>query len=101
MKHIFILTLALLTISFSAFAATKAVTVHVNGLVCDFCARAIEKTFGKEDAVSVVKVDLNKKSVALEFKDQKDIDDATITKLITDAGYNVVSIDRTKTGGGQ
>jgi copper chaperone CopZ len=94
MKHILIIALSLLFIATSAFAATTVATVHVNGLVCDFCARAVEKTFGKQDAVSTVKVDLDKKIVVLEFKDQKNIDDTAITKLITDAGYNVVSIDR-------
>lgn len=83
-----------------AFAAGQEVTVNVNGLVCDFCARAIEKVFGKKDEISAVKVDLDQKIIALNFKDGQNIDDETITKLVTDAGYNVVSIARSQVPSG-
>lgn len=92
----FILFFAITALSFatSSYAATSSATVNVSGLVCDFCARSVEKVFGKQDAVSDVKVDLDAKTVAIHFKDNQTIDDATITKLITDSGYNVVSINR-------
>ena len=32
--------------------------VSVQGMVCDFCARGIEKTFGKDKRVSKIDVDL-------------------------------------------
>lgn len=91
----FILTFVLSAFFLSApsFASGSSVTVHVSGLVCDFCARAVEKMFGQKDEVSVVKVDLDKKTVAIDFKDNQSIDDKTITTLITDSGYNVISIE--------
>jgi len=89
----FILSTLLLSFAVPAYATTSTSIVHVNGLVCDFCARAVEKVFGKQKEVDAVKVDLDKKIITLDFKDNQRLDDATITKLVTDAGYNVVSID--------
>ena len=87
------LTLTMLLLSFTAPAFAATSVVHVNGLVCDFCARAIEKVFGQQKEVQTVKVDLDQKIITLDFKDKQKLDDATITKLVTDAGSKVVSID--------
>lgn len=72
------------------------VHVSVNGLVCDFCARALEKTFGKQEAVKGIDVNLDSKIVTINFNEGKTLDDDTITNLITDAGYNVEGIHRVK-----
>lgn len=74
--------------------ADHTITAEINGLVCDFCARALEKVFGKRSEVSGIDVNLDTKLVTIGFKKGGDIDDATITKLIVDAGYNVVKINR-------
>jgi len=95
MKIIFTLIILLtFGVTTSSYAAEKSIIVHINGLVCDFCARSLEKVFGKQEEVESVKVDLEKKIITLNFKDTKDIDNMNIIKLITDAGYNVVGIDR-------
>ena len=70
------------------------VHVSVNGLVCDFCARALEKVFGKQDAVKAIDVNLDDKIITINFIDGKTLDDETITKLITDSGYSVEGIHR-------
>lgn len=70
------------------------VNVKVDGLVCDFCARALEKVFGKRDDVEGIRVDLDNGNVAVAMKPGQTIDDATLTELITDSGYNVRSIER-------
>ena len=74
--------------------ANHVITVKINGLVCDFCARALEKVFSKRDEVTGIDVNLDTKLVTIGFKEGNDIDDDTIAKLITDAGYNVVQIKR-------
>ena len=74
--------------------ADHVITVQIDGLVCDFCARALEKVFGKRAEVTGIDVNLNTKLVTIGLNKGADIDDATITKLITDAGYNVVKINR-------
>lgn len=68
--------------------------VKVNGLVCDFCARALEKVFSQHEEVAGINVDLNNGNVTVAFKSGQTLDDETLKSLITDAGYNVVRIDR-------
>lgn len=75
-------------------APGEIIVANVNGLVCDFCAQAIRKTVGKEDAVQKVYVDLSKGQVRIDVKPGKSLDDATIEALIRKSGYALVSIDR-------
>lgn len=70
------------------------VNVKVDGLVCDFCARALEKVFGKRNDVEGIKVDLDNGNVVVAMKPGQTIDNSTLTELITDSGYNVRSIER-------
>lgn len=71
-----------------------AINIKVNGLVCDFCARSLEKVFLKRGDVAGIKVDLGKGLVVVAMKPGSTIDDTTLTKLITDSGYNVNVIER-------
>ncbi|GJL85215.1 MAG: hypothetical protein DHS20C02_09900 [Micavibrio sp.] len=91
-------TLGFLTLPAQADHAAAAqvhdITVKVNGLVCDFCARAVEKVFGERADVEGIDVDLDTHSVTIDMKEGADITDEEITKLITDSGYNVVEITR-------
>lgn len=84
-----------------AVAAAKAgavqgadAVVKVNGLVCDFCVQALTKTFKKRAEVRDFSVNLDAKELRMAFKPGKSLDDATIKKLVTNAGYNVVGITR-------
>ena len=43
----------------AALAGGAPVVVGVLGVVCDFCATAMNKTFGKRDEVAAVYVDLD------------------------------------------
>lgn len=80
--------------SSSAFA--DAVKVSVNGMVCGFCAQGITKKLNGTQAVEKVHVDLEKKIVSFNTISGKQFDDESIKKLITDAGYTVVKIEREK-----
>ena len=84
---------ALIGIAPGVFA--KTIEMDVNGLVCAFCAQGIEKTLKGFPATEHVFVSLEHRIVAVELKDGQDIDDATLRKAITDAGYTVVAINRT------
>ena len=89
------ISIALLAfLSIPAFAGHTGGTVYVdvNGLVCDFCSRALEKVFGKQEAVESINVDLDEKVITIHFNEGQNLDDETITKLITDSGYNVREI---------
>lgn len=91
MRKILLVTAMVL---FSQAASAETILAKVNGLVCAFCATGIEKTFKAESAVNAVHVDLESKLVTINTKPDQKMDDATITKLITDAGYTVVGIER-------
>ncbi len=92
MKKLTLITATLLMLSMPAYAGT--IYADVNGLVCDFCARALEKTFGKKEEVKDISVDLDKKIVTINFNEGQNLDDETVTKLITDSGYDVRGIRR-------
>lgn len=94
-SQIFALALALL-LSTPAFAnhGGQHIVVKIDGLVCDFCARSMEKVFGKKDPVETVKVDLTEKTVTISLKKDASLDDAEISKGVLDAGYKVVNISR-------
>jgi hypothetical protein len=77
-----------------AAVAAPDVVVKVNGLVCDFCARSLEKTFRRTGKVSGVSVDLTAKEVRLKFAAGANLEDAVIRKLVKDAGYAVVDLRR-------
>jgi copper chaperone CopZ len=70
------------------------VHISVNGLVCEFCARALEKLFGNKEEVKAIDVNLNDKVITINFNEGQTLDDEIITQLITDSGYNVETIHR-------
>ncbi len=86
--------IALMGMLWASAAFAENIQVSVNGMVCAFCATGIEKTFNAQPAVSQVKVDLDNKLVTIDTKPKQSLDDATVTKLITDAGYTVTGIKR-------
>ena len=87
------LLLAALLATTSA-ASAKTIEMDVNGLVCAFCAQGIEKTLRGFPATADVFVSLEHRIVAIELAEGTDIDDATLRKAITDAGYAVVAVRR-------
>ena len=72
----------------------KKINVFVNGLVCDFCARSIEKIFKKDESVSNIEVNLEKMLITIYVNKNKILNDKTIKKLINDSGYDVTEIYR-------
>ena len=94
MKKLLLLTAIFTFLSVPVFANHPGGTAYadVNGLVCDFCARALEKVFGRQEAVESINVDLDKKVITIHFNEGQKLDDKTITQLITDSGYNVRDI---------
>ncbi|MBI1300587.1 MAG: heavy-metal-associated domain-containing protein [Alphaproteobacteria bacterium] len=90
----FILTLAFIVLNSQAAFAGQVVKVGVNGMVCDFCARAIEKVFSKNEAVETVNVNLTEKQITASLKDGAQLSDEEITKMVNDSGYALVDIVR-------
>lgn len=97
MKKFFISMLLVSSMSVQTAVADHpegTIKVDIYGLVCDFCARALEKVFGKEQAVDNIDVDLDAKVVTIHLQAGQHLDDAKIQKYITDAGYNIEEIHR-------
>ena len=70
--------------------------ISVNGLVCDFCARSIEKIFSKKESVESINVDLENMLITIYLKKGKNINNIIVTQLIKDSGYDVTEINREK-----
>src|SRR5215472_2220720 len=73
------------------------IEMHVNGLVCAFCAQGIEKKLRKFPATADVVVSLEQRLVAVALKDGQDITDAELRKTLTNAGYTITTIERNDT----
>jgi len=73
-------------------AGDKIAVVSVQGMVCDFCARGIEKTFGRDSTVTKIDVDLASGKVLLAYTPEADIDRAVIEKNILNNGLNTTAI---------
>lgn len=72
----------------------EEISVKVSGMVCAMCAQGIQKKFNKLPAVQTIKVDLGAKLVTVTTKDKQTLSDAQVKGIITEAGYNVASIER-------
>ncbi len=70
------------------------VVVEVLGVVCDFCAKAMNKTFGRRDEIKAVYVDLDKKTLNLVMASADAMTDADIDKLVVRSGYKTKAIHR-------
>jgi len=92
MKKITVLFIAILVstgvFSSSAFA-TSSIKAQVNGMVCAFCAKGIEKKLKALPQTQAVFVDLKAQVVALEMKDGQNVQIEDFKQIIKDAGYEV------------
>ncbi|MGF1545066.1 MAG: heavy-metal-associated domain-containing protein [Parvularculaceae bacterium] len=78
-----------------ALAAGGApIVADVLGVVCDFCAKAMNKTFGERDDVAAVYVDLDNKTLNLVITEGATLSDAEIERLVRKAGYRLSAIRR-------
>ena len=100
----FMITIILLFFTLITFSITKSqeklenevLSISVNGLVCDFCARSIEKLFSKKESVKSINVNLEQMLITISLKKGKSLNDDIITKVITDSGYDIREIRRDK-----
>ncbi len=74
----------------------EVLTISVNGLVCDFCARSIEKLFSKKESVKSINVNLEEMLITINLKKGKILNDDIIRQVIRDSGYDIKEINREK-----
>jgi copper chaperone CopZ len=66
--------------------------ISVSGMVCDFCARGIEKTFTRDNSVLKVDVDLSGGKVFIAYSAEKNIDFKEIKMKIMSNGQNATDL---------
>ena len=64
--------------------------IVIEGMMCKHCSGRVEKALNGIEGVSAT-VDLEKNTAFITISDAS-VDDAALTKAVTDAGYDVISI---------
>ena len=72
----------------------EPIVADVLGVVCDFCALAMNKIFSKREEVAAIYVDLDTKALSLVLAPSASLSDDTIAELAVQAGYRVADIRR-------
>lgn len=84
---VFTLVLALGAISVSA--ATKSVTIRVEGMHCGGCAGSVTKALKATEGVEDVQVSVEKGEAVIKFDDQK-VTVAKLREVINGTGFKAV-----------
>ncbi len=66
----------------------KQVEIHVEGMSCGHCVKAVEGALNKLDGVSSAKVSLEEKQVTVEY-DENLVTFEQMKEAIEDQGYDV------------
>lgn len=72
----------------------EPIVADVMGVVCDFCALAMNKIFSKREEVAAVYVDLDTKALNLVLTPGATMSDETIAELAVQAGYRIAAVRR-------
>jgi len=77
-------------------AQSNSVTIalKINGLVCNFCATNLDKTFEDLPEVSNAYVNLKLKTVLIELKPGTDLSFEVLKHTVEKAGFGLKSIER-------
>ena len=62
-------------------------TIFVEGMMCKHCQMHVESALKNVDGIKKAEVDLKKGTAVIESA--KEIDEAVLSKAISDAGYSV------------
>ena len=94
MKNLIYILILIFTSIHTNAAGLYNIKIHVKGLVCDFCARSVEKTFGKNKAIESIAVDLENGIIGLNLKENTGITEEEIANLVKSSGYAIESIEK-------
>ena len=76
----------------SGLSNAQIAVLSVQGMVCDFCARGIEKTFKKDVGYLNIDVDLTHGKVLIAYDMSVLIDKSDVEKKILSNGQNLVDM---------
>jgi mercuric ion binding protein len=88
--------LAVAALSLAGAAQAETIEMKVNGMMCNNCVQAIEKSLRSDAATADVLVNLEAKVVAVAMKPGASIADDTLRKSLKAEGYDVKEISRTE-----
>lgn len=71
---------------------SQVAVISVNGMVCDFCARGIERTFKKDKSVQKIDVDLSRGKVLVIYNQSAKVDFEDIKQKILSNGQNATDL---------
>lgn len=74
-------------------SSCKIAIVKVDGMVCDFCARGIEKSFEKDKAYKKINIDLDLGEVMIAYDARKDIQFEIIKSHFKKNGQTATRLD--------
>ena len=66
-------------------------TIRIEGMACGHCTARVEKALAGVAGVASVKADLEGKCARVTLN--APVEDAALTAVVTDAGYEVVSVE--------
>lgn len=72
----------------------EPIVADVMGVVCDFCALAMNKIFSKREEIAAVYVDLDTKALNLVLVPGATLSDEAIAELAVQAGYRIAAVRR-------
>ena len=96
---VMVITLSIISLlAVPVFAEIKAVSLHVDGLSCPFCALSLEKKLKSVDGVSKVDVHLKKAQTDLTLKPESQLDLKAVHTAVKEAGFTLKDIQVTVSG---
>ncbi len=94
MKLFIKLSILVFLIAPVSLSYADTINIRVKGLVCDFCARGIERTFKRTGKVEDLTIDLDAGHVKVVTKPGMSMTDKEVETAITDSGYHMIEIER-------
>lgn len=68
--------------------AKSKVTLHITGMTCDHCAKAVNDALKSVSGVSKAKVNLKKNQAEVEY-DPSRVPESKLTEAVVSAGYGI------------
>ena len=72
----------------------EQIVVDIEGLVCDFCARGLEKVFYKQKEIKRLEVDFDQSTLTIQMVPSRNLTDDDIVGLVEGNGFTVTKIRR-------
>ncbi|MCH2449433.1 MAG: heavy-metal-associated domain-containing protein [Gracilimonas sp.] len=72
----------------------KAITLKIEDMSCEFCARGLKSSLEKLDGISIHQIDPKEGFAKLSFKQAHIPSDRTLKETVENAGFKLVKVQR-------